>query len=328
MARYDVESRIEKLVSAIGGLQAGDVVPVRELASRLDYDLDRLLADLRPLQFMGAPQIDPTILLDVFVEGDGEDAVLRVQSDPLMLAKPVRLTSPQSTATIMALMLTGYSYDSALVQKLIGSCASDWNETLFERLVAVTAAPHDSGVFEVVSLACEKEYGLEMEYTTRNGSTSTRVIEPLKIFHDGDLWYVLGWCHDRREGRTFRIESIAEPRLRMDIVVSHTLEDVAEQAGLSLDDLARAISPTDTALATVRFPNGRDYRPLEWPDATVSRTLTNGGKDVAVPMVNPAWLARKIVGYGGRVVAVAPVELRESVRTAVAEIRAAQGLLA
>lgn len=321
MAKYDVESRIEKLVTAIGGLRANDRVPVRELADRLNYDLNQLLADLRPLQLMGAPQVDPTVLLDVVVEGDGDEAVLCVNSDPLMLSRPIRLTGPQSTATIMALLLSGYDYHSDLVQKIISSCASDWNETLFDRLVAVTSSPHEASVFETVSLACEKEYGLEMEYTTRDGETSTRVIEPLTIFHDGDLWYVFGWCHERGAGRRFRIEAISAPKLRRDIIVDRSLEQVAAESGLGVEELALAIAPSEAISATIRFPNPKDYRPLEWPDSLIARTLTNGARDVSVPMVNPRWLARKVAGYGGRAVAISPIELTDAVRAAVNELR-------
>ena len=323
MARYNIDSRIEKLVTAIGGLRAGDRVPVRDLADRLGYDMVQLLRDLEPLPYMGAPQVDPTLLLDVFVEGVGEDAVIVVNNDPMMLAKPVRLTSPQSTATIMALLLSGYSYGSPLVQKLIKSCSSDWNETLFERLVSVTTASHDAAVFEIVSLACEKEYGVEFEYTTRSGDSSTRVVEPLKIFHDGGLWYVLGWCHTRRAGRKFRIEAISEPRLRTDVIVRHTLDDIVRESNMSPDELARAISPSDAAEATIRFADGGDYRAFEWPDSGVSRTYTSGAKDVTVPMVNAEWLATKVVGYGGRAVVIAPIELREAVRAVVESIRTA-----
>lgn len=321
MAKYNIESRIEKLVTAIGGLRAGDRVSVRELSDRLGYDMVQLLRDLEPLPYMGAPQVDPTMLLDVFVEGEGEDAVIVVNNDPLMLAKPIRLTSPQSTAAIMALLLSGYTYDAPLVQKLVKSCSNDWNETLFERLVSVTTASHDAAVFETVSLACEKEYGVEFEYTTRSGDTSTRVVEPLKIFLDGGLWYVLGWCQTREAGRKFRIEAISAPRLRTDIVVRHTLDDIVRESNLDPAELARAISPSDATAATIRFADGRDYRTFDWPDAQVSRTHTNGAKDVTVPMVNADWLARKVAGYGGRAVAVAPIELREAVRSVVESLR-------
>lgn len=321
MARYNIESRIEKLVTAIGGLREGDRVSVQDLADRLGYDLVQLLRDLEPLRFMGAPQVDPTILLDVFVEGVGEDAVIVVNNDPLMLAKPVRLTSPQSTAVLMALLLSGYTYDAPLVQKIVSSCSSDWNETLFERLVSVTTASHDAAVFELVSLACEKEYGIEFEYTTRTGEVSTRVVEPLKIFLDGGLWYVLGWCHAREAGRKFRIEAISAPRLRTDVIVRHTLDDIVRESNLNPDELARAISPSEATPATIRFADGHDFRSFDWPDATVSRTYTNGAKDVTVPMVNADWLARKIAGYGGRAVAISPIELREAVHSAARSLR-------
>lgn len=56
---------------------------------------------------------------------------------------------------------------------------------------------------------CEK---LRFRYNSRDGTASTREVEPHRLVHTGRRWYLAAWDLDRNNWRTFRVDRI-EPRI-------------------------------------------------------------------------------------------------------------------
>lgn len=54
---------------------------------------------------------------------------------------------------------------------------------------------------------------LSFEYTTASGITSSREVEPYRLLHKGDGWYVQGYCLLREEFRTFRFYRMHQLRM-------------------------------------------------------------------------------------------------------------------
>jgi predicted DNA-binding transcriptional regulator YafY len=49
---------------------------------------------------------------------------------------------------------------------------------------------------------------LEINYSSVNNITTTRVIEPLALYSSLDNWVLIAWCHLRKEYREFRLDRI------------------------------------------------------------------------------------------------------------------------
>ena len=70
----------------------------------------------------------------------------------------------------------------------------------------------DAGMLSIIAAACRDHEGLQFNYRSRGGSTTTRAVEPHRLAHTGRRWYLVAWDVDRRDWRTFRVDRI-EPEL-------------------------------------------------------------------------------------------------------------------
>jgi predicted DNA-binding transcriptional regulator YafY len=70
----------------------------------------------------------------------------------------------------------------------------------------------DAEMLTVIAGACRDYERLQFHYKSREGTASTREVEPHRLVHTGRRWYLAAWDLDRNNWRTFRVDRI-EPRL-------------------------------------------------------------------------------------------------------------------
>jgi len=70
----------------------------------------------------------------------------------------------------------------------------------------------DAEALSVIAGACRDYEELRFSYQSRDGTGSTRQVEPHRLVHTGRRWYLVAWDVGRRDWRTFRVDRIA-PRL-------------------------------------------------------------------------------------------------------------------
>lgn len=51
---------------------------------------------------------------------------------------------------------------------------------------------------------------ISFRYTDKSGKRSNRTVEPRRVDENGDGYVMLGWCHHRREPRTFLISKMED----------------------------------------------------------------------------------------------------------------------
>ncbi len=69
----------------------------------------------------------------------------------------------------------------------------------------------DPDVLTVIAGACRDRERLRFEYRTHSGTASRRSVEPYRLVHHRQRWYLVAWDLDRDDWRTFRVDRI-EPR--------------------------------------------------------------------------------------------------------------------
>jgi predicted DNA-binding transcriptional regulator YafY len=70
----------------------------------------------------------------------------------------------------------------------------------------------DAEMLSVIAGACRDCEQLRFGYRGRDGSASTREVEPHRLVHTGRRWYLAAWDLARKNWRTFRVDRI-EPKL-------------------------------------------------------------------------------------------------------------------
>jgi predicted DNA-binding transcriptional regulator YafY len=70
----------------------------------------------------------------------------------------------------------------------------------------------DAATLSVIAGACRDCEKLRFGYRSRDGSATTREVEPHRLVHTGRRWYLAAWDVGRENWRTFRVDRI-EPKL-------------------------------------------------------------------------------------------------------------------
>ena len=72
---------------------------------------------------------------------------------------------------------------------------------------------HLSGYLTLIKTAMTGRRTLRFDYTNARGGSTSREVEPYRLLHKGDGWYLQGYCLLRREFRTFRIYRMTNAEL-------------------------------------------------------------------------------------------------------------------
>jgi len=78
--------------------------------------------------------------------------------------------------------------------------------------LAIAGPTVDAGALALIAGACRDNERLRFSYRPREGAPSVRDVEPHRLVHTGQRWYLAAWDLGRKDWRTFRVDRI-EPKL-------------------------------------------------------------------------------------------------------------------
>lgn len=223
----------------------------------------------------------------------------------------VNLSPDEVAALALAVRLTGEEGTRLALTKLVARAPDPAElQVAATTRVEVAADPVDPIADALVSRAT-----VTFPYRTAAGTTAQRRVDPYAVAKRRGAWYLLGHDHDRDDLRAFRLD-----RIRGDVEVvgepgafesPEDLNIAALVAGPENDrvEVEVAVSPElrwafDARGATDTGRTHRDHWPV-----------------LRVPGIDP-WRDRSwLLGFGPDVEVLAPAELRDAVRDALAAIR-------
>ena len=149
---------------------------------------------------------------------------------------------------------------------------------------------------------------LEIDYISRDGEHSKRVIDPHVLILKQNVWYIYAFCHTRQDFRTFKIGRIKGARFtgRGFVKKEITKDEIPLNFEYTAEQLISVtLEIKKDALADVE----------EW--LGVDNIEPRGeGLVATVSLPDDEMLVDKILGYGGKVKVLAPLPLKEKVRAA------------
>ena len=75
-------------------------------------------------------------------------------------------------------------------------------------------AETDGKLLRQLKDACNKQFSIEIDYyAAYTGLTSTRMVDPYKVQEFQGAWYIVGWCHMRKELRHFAVHRIRDYKI-------------------------------------------------------------------------------------------------------------------
>lgn len=148
---------------------------------------------------------------------------------------PVTLSPPQAVALMAAVSAASDApyadLAAAGIRKIIDALdprtRAQANE-LAER-IWVDALPSSSrAIRSAVEAAMVEQRVIRIRYTSRDGTTTTRDVEPVLFASTGGRWYLVGWCRLRDAMRWFAASRIERASVTKVACSGHTIHEVGE----------------------------------------------------------------------------------------------------
>lgn len=168
----------------------------------------------------------------------------------------------------------------------------------------------DMGSFSEKMRVCEQavkdSLSLDIDYLSREGEHSRRIIDPHVLIFKQNVWYVYAFCHSRQEFRTFKIGRIKLARFT---------GAKFEKKEISRDEIPLNFEYSSEQLTEVTLEIKKDALADVEELIGVDNVEPRGNALIAtVALPDDETLVGKILGYGGKVKVIAPADLKERVK--------------
>ncbi len=168
----------------------------------------------------------------------------------------------------------------------------------------------DLGKFPQKMKVCEQAVKdslcLEIDYISRDGEHSKRVIDPYVLILKQNVWYVYAFCHNRQDFRTFKIGRIKGARFTGR---GFTKEEIDRRdIPLNFEYTSEQLVPVTLEIAANAVADVEEWLGVDNIEPRGNGLVAN------VSLPDDGMLVDKILGYGGKVKVVAPAELKKRVR--------------
>jgi proteasome accessory factor B len=210
--------------------------------------------------------------------------------------------------------------------KLAGGLRDKISFSPAEELQAVSfknigLARTDLAVFNTLSGAVLRQEEVAFAYRKPGeGKPVWRRVRPYHIANRQNLWYLVGFDVERGALRTFAVTRIAE--------VSRTNESFTRPADFSPEKFfANALGVMGGGgdhRVVIRFAPGaaERVREREWHESQEMKDLPGGGLELRLRLGALTEIEQWILGWGAAAEVIAPAELRDNIRKAVAALAA------
>jgi proteasome accessory factor C len=316
-AASGAKDQVARLLTLVPYLHRRGHVRLDEAAADLGVPPAQLLKDLKVLLMCGLPGGYPDDLIDVdldALEGPEADGLIRV-SNADYLARPLRLTTTEATALIVALRAlrsgagdeTREVVDRALA-KLEAAAASGAEAA---RVDAGTDAPDTDLALLATRLQKAADDGVQVRltyYVPSRDEQSTRVVDPRGVVNADGHAYLDAWCHLAEAPRTFRLDRIESAEV-LDVPIATepaAPRDLGEGFFTHDEDVGRATLLLDPPARWIS-----EYYPVQ-----EVREVGDGRLEVDLLVADPRWLTRLVLGQLPHARILAPEEAAEALRSA------------
>ncbi|MBA2346610.1 MAG: WYL domain-containing protein [Rubrobacter sp.] len=281
-------------------LPEGKTVPLADVARDFGCTKRDLVAALEAV--MEVEDRDLTLISNIAIEDDRlvKYAKGGYEGD---FRRPVRLSTLQARAALLALDLVSGAADPGILASLRGKIRIAAPGEVVE---VEAGARFDEEITAAIERARTGKLVLEIRYTSGD-VTSSRQVEPLLMSSIEGRWYLNAYCRRAKGQRLFRLDRIHSARVLG--------EHFEERGDADLKTTFEDIDPRGYAMsrALVRFSPAVARWMEERPELDLVEEHPDGAADYAMYYSDPAWAARRIMVYLGSATVLEPEELRSEV---------------
>ncbi len=199
--------KTDRLFSIVHILLNKERVTAKELADQFEVSTRTIYRDIDSLSMSGIP-----IYTD---KGTGGGISLL---DNYVLNKTV-ISEAEKNSILMGLEVlkaTHYDTSDKAMSKLKHLFDGEKN-TYIEVDFSDFSHERQPKIFEDIKMALQKNQTIKMIYKNNSGEKTKRTINPLKLIFKQQRWYLVAYCHKRRDYRTFRISRVLDTEITSEV---------------------------------------------------------------------------------------------------------------
>ncbi len=278
-------------------------VTAREIAERFEISVRSVYRYVEELNVAGVP-------IDVVRGRDGGIFIADTFKLPSGFFTRGEYAAVENALTAMLSTMSDEDLISAL-EKLKRQQKADRRElSVCGNIIVDGGAWADLGKFPQKMKVCEQAVKdslcLEIDYISRDGEHSKRVIDPYVLILKQNVWYVYAFCHTRQDFRTFKIGRIKGARFTGR---GFTKEEIDRRdIPLNFEYTSEQLVPVTLEIAANAVADVEEWLGVDNIEPRGNGLVAN------VSLPDDGMLVDKILGYGGKVKVVAPAELKKRVR--------------
>lgn len=196
---------------------------------------------------------------------------------------------------------------------------TDWLEVDFSRWGKKTC---DTKKFNLLKSCILKRQPIAFAYSNTSGKTESRQAYPLKLVFKKNTWYLQGFCPDKNDYRTFKLN-----RLRELSVLPGSFEDKYRPSLLDTSEYVPenpATNPPDTTMQnppvpvislTLQFSPEAAYRVYDEFEPEEIKRNCDGSFTVEVSYPETDWIYGYILSFGTAVTVISPRKAAEIIKS-------------
>lgn len=205
----ETPKRFDRIVAILIQLQSKKIVKAQELADRFEVSLRTIYRDIRTLEASGVPIYSEAGVGYALMEGYRLPPVMFSREEASSFIAAEKLMQKFTDVTL------GNHYASAMykLKAVLRSDDKDWVSNIESNVLMQSSEKlfndKSPNTLAILFESIAEKTQVVLSYETFNSDQITeRKIEPVGVFHDNNNWYMLGYCHLRKDYRQFRTDRI------------------------------------------------------------------------------------------------------------------------
>jgi proteasome accessory factor BC len=295
--------------------RAGRQLDADDLCQRLKVSDQELREDISVLNVVNFGAGTYVLYAEI-----GDDGQIDVDPEPYgdSFARPARLLPVEAKALVAAIDLIGEHIPegslASVRRKVVAALGED---PAHEGLQIAAPGGDDAEIAAVVSRAISTQRLLRFEYYKENEDEFTqRTVEPYALINGREGWYVASYDPAREDVRHFRLDRIKSAAVCEDAFTPRP--DVDPSADVDGWPRTGEVPASRRARVWVSAERARWAR----EERTVITEAADGSVVVDIGFAGLDWLVREVLKEAGDAVVLEPLDARDAVRSAAAEIGA------
>lgn len=201
--------KFDRVVAILTQLQSKRIVKAQELANRFGVSLRTIYRDIKTLEASGVPISSEAGIGYSIVEGYKLPPVMFTHDEAMSFVAAEKLMQHFTDKSV------GTAFLSAMykVKSVLRWAEKDWMDELDTKiLVQPKGALFNKQVpnaLEVLMYGIANKKQVQFSYQSIESDTpNERIIEPIGLYHENEYWYLVAYCHLRKDYRKFRADRI------------------------------------------------------------------------------------------------------------------------